>query len=763
MSSVGRALAAALSTWLLGAAALLGMTLLFGPAARADVALAGPPSIVDPHFVRLQIDAISPSTVTSATTGPVIVQGRLINDGDRDVRNLQVRLERAPAVQSTTELRSALRSDLTDASTQSPFVTFSTLLSPGQSAPFSLSLPLSGSASTTLGLSEPGVYPMLVNVNGVPDYGDRARLDGGHFLLPVLSLPPSPMTPTSPQQKPAPPPGVTVLWPLADRPRLLPSAPGSPPLLRDDDLARSLAGGGRLDGLLTAVEQRTGPAVDPTGALAASLCLAVDPDLLVTVEAMILGYQVAGVGGATTPGAGGPVAAAWLDRLKAVSTQRCVVALPWAHADLNALSRASLNQLEATAVGPGPDVVAKALGLPPLPNLTWPAGGLLAERTATDLRALGTKAVLVSADGVTTASGAPLSPSTRTAQLPAGPASLGVALIDAPSAIALADTGPSQQRQLRIQDALGAIAWPALSAAQGARAGSDPASSAPSSVLVAPPQVWGISAGEGQTLLKQVSALLQSGAARPQSLTTVLAGVDASSTRAALSYPVQASTSEVPTAATAAITGVSADIRGFDGAIKQDPQSGLSPAELLAPLQFGLLRAASAPPAGVAAGGASNPQIDAVRRALSRLLDTVSVQAPGGIYTLASAQSPLLLVVRNDLPVSVNVRLTVDAPAGLRATDVGIQQLPARSGRQLQVPTSVSRTGQFAVDVSLATDTGQPLGEPIRLQVRSTAYGPATALTTAGAALVLLALVARRLWHRFHGQPDRADDGRVRG
>jgi len=111
--------------------------------------------------------------------------------------------------------------------------------------------------------------------------------------------------------------------------------------------------------------------------------------------------------------------------------------------------------------------------------------------------------------------------------------------------------------------------------------------------------------------------------------------------------------------------------------------------------------------------------------------------------------------------VSVNVRLTVDAPAGLRAKDIGVQQLPAHSSRQLQVPTSVRRTGQFAVDVALSTDNGQRLGETTRLQVRSTAYGPATALATAGAALVLLVLVARRLWHRFRGQPDRADEHRM--
>ena len=85
-----------------------------------------------------------------------------------------------------------------------------------------------------------------------------------------------------------------MLWPLADRPRLAPGVPGGtiPVRLVDDDLANSLATGGRLDILLSAAELATSRDVDPDGAVGRALCLAVDPDLLVTVNAMTAGYVV---------------------------------------------------------------------------------------------------------------------------------------------------------------------------------------------------------------------------------------------------------------------------------------------------------------------------------------------------------------------------------------------------------------------------------------------------------------------------------------
>ena len=38
----------------------------------------------------------------------------------------------------------------------------------------------------SLDIGAPGVYPLLVNVNGTPDYGEPARLDNARFLLPVV-------------------------------------------------------------------------------------------------------------------------------------------------------------------------------------------------------------------------------------------------------------------------------------------------------------------------------------------------------------------------------------------------------------------------------------------------------------------------------------------------------------------------------------------------------------------------------------------------
>ena len=44
----------------------------------------------------------------------------------------------------------------------------------------------------SLGIDKPGVYPLLVNANGTPDYGAPARLDDARFLLPVIGVPPEP-------------------------------------------------------------------------------------------------------------------------------------------------------------------------------------------------------------------------------------------------------------------------------------------------------------------------------------------------------------------------------------------------------------------------------------------------------------------------------------------------------------------------------------------------------------------------------------------
>jgi hypothetical protein len=73
------------------------------------------------------------------------------------------------------------------------------------------------------------------------------------------------------------------------------------------------------------------------------------------------------------------------------------------------------------------------------------------------------------------------------------------------------------------------------------------------------------------------------------------------------------------------------------------------------------------------------------------------------------------------------------------------------------VPIEVNFTQRVAIDVALRTPDGVPLGEPVRLSVHSNAYGKVLFAMTLTAAAVLVTLAGRRLWHRFRGQPDRAD------
>ena len=174
----------------------------------------------------------------------------MLNVGDRPVRDVMVRLEHAAAVASSTGLRTNLGGDNDQFEPVADFITLSTELQRGQNVPFNLTVPLRATQGPSLGVGEPGVYPLLVNANGTPDYGAPARLDDARFLLPVIGVPPEPASIPSADAladvvapDTSKPVRLTVMWPLGDRPRLAAGAPGgtTPVRLNDDELATSLA------------------------------------------------------------------------------------------------------------------------------------------------------------------------------------------------------------------------------------------------------------------------------------------------------------------------------------------------------------------------------------------------------------------------------------------------------------------------------------------------------------------------------------------
>ena len=330
-----------------------------------------------------------------------------------------------------------------------------------------------------------------------------------------------------------------MLWPLADRPRLAAGAPGgtTPVRLIDDDLATSLAPGGRLDILLSAVDFATSPQVDPGGEMRNALCLAVDPDLLVTVNAMTGGYVVndapdAGPGTPTHPGAGQDAAVGWLNRLKALAQRMCVAPTTYAQADLDALQRVGDPGLSAIATKSAGDIVDQILGIASTRGatligdgpLTGPAVELLSAQGPTVAIGAANSAAEDSATGeLATADVRPLRYTPQVAAAPFDP-TVGAALAGAgidPASPSYLDPSldipvKHDSQVARRQDALGSLLWRGLHP-----------DTEPRSQILSPPLAWSLQPEDAQAILTSVASTIHAGLAVPRPLAAVIAETNA--------------------------------------------------------------------------------------------------------------------------------------------------------------------------------------------------------------------------------------------
>jgi hypothetical protein len=768
--------------------------ILAGLAAAVTLPLAAPRAAAgEPGttpFVLVRIDQVTPQVVTTSSEHVVTVTGTVANIGDRTVRDVMVRLEHAAAVGTSAGLRTDLDGGTDQYEGVADFLTLTSELQRGQKVAFSLSAPLRSSTKPSLAIEKPGIYPLLVNVNGTPDYGAPARLDNARFLLPVVGVPPDPLDTSGDAlsaagagiapdtSKPVP---VTMLWPLADRPKLAPGVPGGaiPVRLIDDDLATSLATGGRLDILLSAADFATSRDVDPDGAISRSLCLAVDPDLLVTVNAMTGGYVVSDSpdgaaqrpGTPTHPGTGQAAAAAWLDRLRALAHRMCVAPLPYATADLDAVQRVGDTGLSTIATTSAGDVVDKILGVTAIRGATLIPDGSLTPRTVKLLSANGNTVVIAPADfsaedsatAPATADTAPRRLSDQVVVAPFDPA-VGAALAATGSApvaptylsTALAVRLSHDSETARRQDALASMLWRALQPRV-----------APRAQILLPPTTWQLRSDDAGALLTTLATAIRSGLAVPRPLPTLI--VEALTSPAS---PAVTGTPRPPTvdaaergrfggAVTTQIASEVGRLWGLTAALMTDARSGLTGVGYTAPLREDMLRAISQANPPDTRNGLAQQRLAIVGTSINDLFGAVTIVNPTGPYTLATEHSPLPLALHNGLAVPIRVRLHVDAPPGMAVTDLGELEVPP-GYLPLRVPIEVNFTQRVAIDVTLRTPDGVPLGEPVRLSVHSNAYGKVLFAITLSAAAVLVALAGRRLWHRFRGQPDPADLDRPR-
>ncbi|WP_205844297.1 hypothetical protein [Mycolicibacterium sp. GF69] len=755
-------------------AALILLALSALPIAVPRAAAAEPGST---PFLQVRVDRVTPDVVTTTSEPTVTVAGVVLNVGDRPVRDVVVRLEDAAAVPTSAGLRTNLAGDVDQFEPVGDFVPLSAELARGQEVPFVLSYPLRSVDRPSLGIDEPGVYPVMVNVNGTPDYGEPARLDDARFLLPVLGVPPDPDTASAADAVTAVAPPdtskpvqLTLLWPIADRPRLAAGAPGgaTPVRLIDDDLATSLAAGGRLDTLLSAAEFATSPQVDPDGRVRAATCLAVDPDLLVTVNAMTGGYVVnvgpdSGPGTPTRPGTGQDAAVAWLNRLKALASGMCVASTTYAQADLDALRRVGdpgLSRIATTSAG---DIVDQILGVTSVRgaslvgdgSLTGPAVRLLSEQGGQTVAIAAAESAAGTDAAQTDVDTTPVRYTPKLVAAPFDPA-VGAALAGAGSdPVAPGYLDPSLDIPLRRdsevarrQDALGAVLWRGLNP-----------DVAPRTQILMPPLAWNLTPDDARALFTAVSTAINAGLARPRPLTAVIG--ESSAVPPEQTAPLPGAELGDPDArfddaVLSGIAAVTGRLWGLTAALTTDERTGLTGYGYTAPLREDMLRALSQSVPPDTRNGLAQQRLTTVGHTVDDIFNAVTIVNPGGAYTLATERSPLPLALRNNLPVPIRVRLDVDAPPGMTVTDMGEIVLPP-GYLPLRVPIEVHFTQRVAVDVTLRTADGLPLGEPVRLSVHSNAYGKVLFFITLSAGAVLVLLAGRRLWHRFRGQPDRAD------
>ena len=97
----------------------------------------------------------------------------------------------------------------------------------------------------------------------------------------------------------------------------------------------------------------------------------------------------------------------------------------------------------------------------------------------------------------------------------------------------------------------------------------------------------------------------------------------------------------------------------------------------------------------------------------------VDLLPPGSVFTMASPNSPLLLVTRNALPFPVRVNIEVSAPAAIQVDPVGVIQIPAAGSWTLQVPTQSDSDGgvRHTVTFALSAPGGQALSAPVEISV----------------------------------------------
>ncbi|EFL33389.1 conserved hypothetical protein [Streptomyces viridochromogenes DSM 40736] len=343
---------------LLAGAPLLAGLLQLPAAAPADAAgQEAPQAASGAGSVSVAVDSLSPSAPTESDT--VTVAGTVTNNGKQAVTDAHVDLRVGPALDTRSGIDTlAKKSD----DVQGPlgeavggkYSEKFPKLTPGVAEPFNISVP-----ADELDLGANGVYQLAVALSGGTSAQPFDRVLGvQRTFLPWQPEEAGTKTKT------------TFLWPLVSSAHMAAETGSNEqqtPIFRDDELAKEISPGGRLDQMVS-----LGKELDITWVI--------DPDLLASVDAMTKSYQVRGADGTNTAGTHQAAANRWLAELQQAVTGKEVVALPYGDPDLASVAHNGTNVTgtlshlkEATDVVD--NTIPTILHVKPSTDFAWPVNG----------------------------------------------------------------------------------------------------------------------------------------------------------------------------------------------------------------------------------------------------------------------------------------------------------------------------------------------------------------------------------------------------
>lgn len=779
------------------AAGVTGAGLAAASSSVEDSDLVGLSDVPDPtpDALHISLTRITPDRIDGQSKNSVTVSGTLTNVGKLPISDIDVRLQRGDYAPYGNALRHTLTEDQINYPTTLPFHHLATTLNPGDSTSFTLTARIHGGDGDTLNINAPGVYPLLVNVNGRVSNSDSARLHDARVLLPVLSLPGSDrQDPATVASRPT-----TILWPLALTPQEASYYSfSSIAVLRNENLGISLGEHGRLRALLDAAGSLL-----KDHALNHSVCFAIDPDLLRTVDRMTRPYRVL-----NTPnnwhdgmhrGKHTKDAQSWIEDLRSLTANNCVIALPWSGASL-ATTTHLLPDKPHQLMEDSRRVTAYFLHKHLTSHVIWPNTGTL---TPYDIPALDHSELLLSSTALTTHTDKGFGQLLRYDH-----ARYTVTPYDSTLSTALAATGqnpvntpysPSDSRYVltadsataRMQDATATLLWKTSAALRREKPAHNTYAGTP--LLIAPPQQWSVTGDDLATFTSTLRYLAQHNLITAQSLTDALAQ--------AHTKPIHGTfttSSPLTESSMSAITQAISHIHHYRNLFTDKNDNNFYKRT-----RYNIYRAATTRTLGLAPTLVGNippshnhqsdtktrrhgdsdsantsgitlrtPDDLAYPKAYARSItlaahairSSVTLIKPGSIYTLASTDSGLVLVARNELPADVTVtvhtreRLTDgDKPANttkdltkpLRVT------IPAQSSLNINIPVHLHSGKSVPVRVQLLSADQQELGTTVDMTVRVSHLTPLLGFLLTAAVVILAVLIVKRvlpLIRRGNGQ-----------